>query len=55
MPPVFTIKYFDWFVVVNDHQLILNLFCFFVPVGPEAVFCFINFSTGHLIEENKWV
>lgn len=35
-------------------MFIINLFSFPVPVGPEAVFCFINFSARDLREQGGW-
>lgn len=32
----------------------LYLFCFSVPVGPEAIFCFIDFSAWNLRKQEDW-
>lgn len=47
-PLLSLIKWTVWLCVRNADQY---LFGFSVPVGPEAIFCFINFSTRDLKEQ----
>lgn len=39
-------------VVANNDQYLLSVS---VPVGPEAVLCFINFSAGYLRQQRQYV